>query len=82
MAQAGFYTIKSVDRDRMVTLTWPNAEGRRAMLASRAHRLLGRTLFAGWARAEDVPSDSLATADYFSMLMNGIARQRFPVTDA
>ncbi|WP_337608794.1 hypothetical protein, partial [Duodenibacillus massiliensis] len=82
MAQAGFYTIKSVDRDRMVTLTWPNAEGSRAMLASRAHRLLGRTLFAGWARAEDVQSDSLAAADYFSMLMNGIARQRFPVTDA
>ena len=82
MAQAGFYTIKSVDRDRMVTLTWPNAEGRRAMLASRAHRLLGRTMFAGWARAEDVPSDPLAAADYFSMLMNGISRQRFPVTDA
>ena len=77
MAQAWFYTIKSVDRDRMVTLTWPNAEGRRAMLESRAHRLLGRTMFAGWARAEDVPSDSLAAADYFSMLMNGISRQRF-----
>lgn len=77
MAQAGFYTIKSVDRDRMVTLTWPNAEGRRAMLASRAHRLLGRTMFAGWARAEDVPSDPPAAADYFSMLMNGISRQRF-----
>lgn len=90
MAQAGFYTIKSVDRDRiksvdrdrMVTLTWPNAEGRRAMLASRAHRLLGRTMFAGWARAEDVPADPLDAADYFSMLMNGIARQGFPVTDA
>lgn len=77
MPQAGFYTIKSVDRDRMVTLTWPNAEGRRAMLASRAHRLLGRTMFAGWARAEDVPADPLDAADYFSMLMNGIARQRF-----
>lgn len=77
MAQAGFYTIKSVDRDRMVTLTSPNAEGRRAMLASRAHRLLGRTTFAGWARAEDVPADPLDAADYFSMLMNGISRQRF-----
>ena len=82
MAQAGFYTIKSVDRDRMVTLTWPNAEGRRAMLASRAHRLLGRTMFAGWVRAEDVPADPLAAGDYLTMLTNGITRQRFPVTDA
>lgn len=76
-AQAGFYSIKSVDRDRMLTLTWPNAEGRLAMLASRAHRLLGRTMFAGWARAEDVPSDPLAAADYLTMLTNGISRQRF-----
>lgn len=62
----------------MVTLTSPNAEGRRAMLASRAHRLLGRTTFAGWARAEDVPADPLDAADYFSMLMRHGGSQLLP----